>query len=102
MHDVLQNLARTRKGILEQQDCRDDDAHEASPVRAYRWNVNRRLNVCVSSGWRTFRRFQSFAIMRVVVRQDWARRPALYGLREDEFVAQGATRATRREARTSV
>jgi protein-export membrane protein SecD len=41
-------------------------------------------------------------IMRVVVRQDWARRPALFGLRDEEFVAQGATRATRREARSGV
>jgi preprotein translocase subunit SecD len=41
-------------------------------------------------------------ILRVVVRQDWARKPSLFGLRDEEFVAQGATRATRREARTSV
>ena len=41
-------------------------------------------------------------IMRVVVRQEWARKPSLFGLRDEEFVAQGATRATRREARTSV
>jgi preprotein translocase subunit SecD len=42
-------------------------------------------------------------ILRWVVRQDWARRPALYGLREDEFVALGATRpSSRREARGRV
>src|SRR3954467_11446691 len=41
-------------------------------------------------------------LLRLVVRQDWARRPSLYGLSEDEFVAKGATRLTRREARTSV
>jgi hypothetical protein len=42
------------------------------------------------------------SIMRVVVRQEWARKSSLFGLRDDEFVAQGATRAGRREARTSV
>jgi preprotein translocase subunit SecD len=41
-------------------------------------------------------------IMRVVVRQDWARKPSLYGLSEEEFAARGATRLTRREARTGV
>jgi preprotein translocase subunit SecD len=42
-------------------------------------------------------------ILRWVVRQDWARRPALYGLRDDEFVALGATRpSSRREARGRV
>ena len=41
-------------------------------------------------------------IMRVVVRQDWARKPSLYGLTEEEFAARGATRLTRREARTGV
>ena len=30
------------------------------------------------------------SILRVVVRQDWARKASLYGLRDDEFVAQGA------------
>jgi preprotein translocase subunit SecD len=42
-------------------------------------------------------------ILRWVVRQDWARRPSLYGLREDEFVARGAVRpSARREARGRV
>jgi preprotein translocase subunit SecD len=36
------------------------------------------------------------SIMRVVVRQDWARRASLYGLREDEFVAKGAQRPSSR------
>jgi preprotein translocase subunit SecD len=39
------------------------------------------------------------SIMRVLVRQEWARRPSFYGLREDEFVARGNTRpSARREA----
>jgi preprotein translocase subunit SecD len=43
------------------------------------------------------------SILRWVVRQEWARRPALYGLRDDEFVALGAVRPTsRREARSRV
>jgi preprotein translocase subunit SecD len=42
-------------------------------------------------------------IMRVIVRQDWARKASLFGLREGEFAAQGATRpAGRREARVRV
>jgi len=42
-------------------------------------------------------------ILRWVVRQEWARKPALYGLRDDEFAALGATRpASRREARARV
>jgi preprotein translocase subunit SecD len=42
-------------------------------------------------------------IMRVLVRQPWARRAGLYGLREDEFVALGAHRPPgRREARVRV
>jgi len=42
-------------------------------------------------------------ILRWVVRQEWARKPALYGLRDDEFAALGATRPTsRREARARV
>ena len=41
-------------------------------------------------------------VLRWVVRQKWARRPALYGLRDDEFVALGAVRPSRREARRSV
>ena len=31
-------------------------------------------------------------ILRWVVRQEWARKPSLYGLRDDEFVALGAVR----------
>jgi preprotein translocase subunit SecD len=39
------------------------------------------------------------SIMRVLVRQEWARRPSLYGLRDGEYVARGATRpSSRREA----
>ena len=42
-------------------------------------------------------------ILRWVVRQEWARKPSLYGLRDDEFVALGATRpSARREARGRV
>jgi preprotein translocase subunit SecD len=42
-------------------------------------------------------------ILRWVVRQEWARKPTLYGLRSDEFVALGAIRPTsRREARGRV
>jgi len=42
-------------------------------------------------------------ILRWVVRQEWARKPAMYGLRDDEFAALGATRpASRREARARV
>jgi preprotein translocase subunit SecD len=42
-------------------------------------------------------------ILRWVVRQEWARRPSLYGLRDDEFVALGAVRpSSRREARGRV
>ncbi len=37
------------------------------------------------------------SIMRVMVRQSWARKPALYGLREDEFQARNPVRPTRRE-----
>ncbi len=43
------------------------------------------------------------SILRVVVRQDWARKASLYGLRDDEFVAQGLTRPTsRRPVRADV
>jgi protein-export membrane protein SecD len=43
------------------------------------------------------------SILRWVVRQEWARRPAVYGLRDDEFVALGAVRpSSRREARGRV
>jgi len=42
-------------------------------------------------------------ILRVVVRQGWARKASRYGLREDEFAALGAVRPpTRREARARV
>jgi protein-export membrane protein SecD len=42
-------------------------------------------------------------ILRWVVRQEWARKPSLYGLRDDEFVALGAVRpSSRREARARV
>jgi protein-export membrane protein SecD len=42
-------------------------------------------------------------ILRWVVRQGWARRPSVYGLRDDEFVALGAVRpSSRREARGRV
>jgi preprotein translocase subunit SecD len=37
------------------------------------------------------------SIMRVMVRQSWARNPSLYGLREDEFT-MSAVRPSRREA----
>ena len=36
------------------------------------------------------------SIMRLVVRFDWARKPWLYGMRDDEFVAMGAARPTSR------
>jgi preprotein translocase subunit SecD len=39
-------------------------------------------------------------IMRLIVRQEWSRKAWLYALRESEFVALGATRPSRREART--
>jgi preprotein translocase subunit SecD len=38
------------------------------------------------------------SIMRVMVRQSWARRPALYGLRPDEFDNRPAVRPSRRGA----
>jgi protein-export membrane protein SecD len=42
-------------------------------------------------------------ILRVVVRQAWARKASRYGLRDDEFAALGAVRpSTRREARARV
>lgn len=42
-------------------------------------------------------------ILRVVVRQAWARKASRYGLRDDEFAALGAVRPpTRREARARV
>jgi len=42
-------------------------------------------------------------ILRVVVRQGWARKASRYGLRDDEFAALGAVRPpTRREARARV
>jgi preprotein translocase subunit SecD len=42
------------------------------------------------------------SIMRVLVRQDWARRASLYGLRDDEFVAVSPQRPTRRALRADV
>ena len=42
------------------------------------------------------------SIMRVIVRQDWARRASLYGLRPDEFVAVTSARPSRRPARADV
>jgi preprotein translocase subunit SecD len=42
-------------------------------------------------------------ILRWMVRQEWAKKPSLYGLRDDEFVALGAVRpSSRREARGRV
>jgi protein-export membrane protein SecD len=41
-------------------------------------------------------------IMRVIVRQEWARKASLYGLHDDEFVAVHATRPTRRPVRVDV
>jgi len=42
-------------------------------------------------------------ILRWVVRQEWAKKPSRYGLRDDEFVSLGAVRPTgRREARERV
>ena len=42
-------------------------------------------------------------ILRWMVRQEWARKPSVYGLRDDEFVALGAVRpSSRREARGRV
>jgi preprotein translocase subunit SecD len=39
------------------------------------------------------------SIMRVLVRQEWAKRPSFYGLREGEWIARGTTRpSARREA----
>jgi len=40
-------------------------------------------------------------ILRAVVRFEWARRPWMYGMREDEFVALGATRPTTRRGATT-
>ena len=43
------------------------------------------------------------SILRWVVRQEWARKPRYYGLRDDEFIALGAVRpSARREARGRV
>jgi preprotein translocase subunit SecD len=45
----------------------------------------------------------SRTILRVIVRQRWARKASRYGLRDDEFAALGAVRPpTRREARARV
>ncbi len=42
------------------------------------------------------------SILRVVVRQEWARKASLFGLREDEFIALGLQRPTRRPVRADV
>ena len=43
------------------------------------------------------------SIMRVVVRQEWARKASLFGLRDDEFIAHGAPRPpSRRPVRADV
>jgi len=42
------------------------------------------------------------SIMRVMVRQDWAKRASFYGLREDEFQARTPVRPSRRGAPGSV
>ena len=42
------------------------------------------------------------SIMRVLVRQDWARRARLFGLRDEEFVAVTPQRPTRRALRADV
>ena len=39
------------------------------------------------------------SIMRVMVRREWARSARLFGLRDDEFIAVGATRPSRRPVR---
>jgi len=40
--------------------------------------------------------------MRVVVRQEWARKASLFGLRDDEFVAVTSGRPSRRPLRADV
>jgi hypothetical protein len=40
--------------------------------------------------------------MRVLVRQDWARKASFFGLREEEFIAAHTTRPTRRALRADV
>ena len=42
------------------------------------------------------------SIMRVLVRQEWARKASLFGLREEEFIAAHTTRPTRRALRADV
>jgi preprotein translocase subunit SecD len=42
------------------------------------------------------------SIMRVIVRQDWARKASLFGLRDDEFVAVMSNRPSRRPVRADV
>ena len=42
------------------------------------------------------------SIMRVIVRQDRVRKAALFGLRDDEFMAVHAARPTRRPVRVDV
>ncbi len=42
------------------------------------------------------------SMMRVVVRREWARNARLFGLRDEEFIAVGATRPSRRPVRADV
>ena len=42
------------------------------------------------------------SIMRVIVRQEWARKASLFGLRDDEFVAVTSARPSRRPVRADV
>lgn len=42
------------------------------------------------------------SILRVIVRREWSRQARLFGLRDDEFIAVGATRPTRRPVRADV
>jgi preprotein translocase subunit SecD len=42
------------------------------------------------------------SILRVIVRREWARKASLWGLQDDEFIALGATRPSRRPVRADV
>jgi hypothetical protein len=42
------------------------------------------------------------SILRVIVRREWARKASLWGLEDDEFIALGATRPSRRPVRADV
>ena len=42
------------------------------------------------------------SMMRVVVRREWARNARLFGLREEEFIAVGASRPSHRPIRADV